>query len=335
MPITVVAGGQFGSEGKGKVAHWIAAEQRATVAVRAGGPNSGHTVISGERELKFRMLPTSSILEDVDAVLPAGSIVSVPILLQEIEDSGLDPLRVHVDPNAMVLADSDVRRERQDAVLSGIGSTQSGTGAAVMRRIAREARTLASDCPDLKPFLSDTRRMLRVRLERNERVILEGTQGFGLSVYHSSSYPYVTSRDTTAAGFLSEVGLSPLDVDDVVLVLRAFPIRVAGDSGPLPNEVEWDDVGRLGGFDKPLGEYTTVTEKLRRVALFDPEVANEAIIANRPTKVVVNHLDYFDRAAHESKLLNSVVARALGEIAQSLTSPVTHVGLGADHLLAL
>jgi len=64
-------------------------------------------------------------------------------------------------------------------------------------------------------------------------VIIEGTQGFGLSLLHAADYPYVTSRDTTAAAFVSEAGLSPLDVDDIVLVLRAFPIRVGGNSGPF------------------------------------------------------------------------------------------------------
>ncbi len=46
MPVTVVVGGQFGSEGKGKVAHWLARELRASTAVRVGGPNSGHTVVA-------------------------------------------------------------------------------------------------------------------------------------------------------------------------------------------------------------------------------------------------------------------------------------------------
>lgn len=45
MPVTVIVGGQFGSEGKGKTAHFFAHEEQADVAVRVGGSNSGHTVI--------------------------------------------------------------------------------------------------------------------------------------------------------------------------------------------------------------------------------------------------------------------------------------------------
>jgi len=41
MPVTVVVGEQFGSEGKGKVAHFFAKKMNARIVVRCGGPNSG------------------------------------------------------------------------------------------------------------------------------------------------------------------------------------------------------------------------------------------------------------------------------------------------------
>ncbi|MCG8433688.1 MAG: adenylosuccinate synthetase, partial [Gammaproteobacteria bacterium] len=56
-------GGQFGSEGKGKVAHEFARMQRASVAVRVGGSNSGHTVVDPQgAPIVFRHLPTAAIL---------------------------------------------------------------------------------------------------------------------------------------------------------------------------------------------------------------------------------------------------------------------------------
>ena len=102
--------------------------------------------------------------------------------------------------------------------MNSIGSTGSGTGEAVLSRIKRNSNLLfAKDATELKPYIQNTKAFLRSRLDKNKRIILEGTQGYGLSLLHSEHYPYVTSRDTTAAGFLSEAGLSPLDVDDVVL----------------------------------------------------------------------------------------------------------------------
>ncbi len=81
-------------------------------------------------------------------------------------------------------------------------------------------------------------------LDRRARVIVEETQGFGSSPLNARHFPYVTSRDTTASAFLSETGLSPLDVDDVSLVIRSFPIRVEGNSGPLKDEINWATVSK-------------------------------------------------------------------------------------------
>ena len=130
--------------------------------------------------------------------------------------------------------------EAKSGLIGSIASTGSGTGEAVIHRIRRR-RDLAfgKDVPELRPYISDTKAFLRKELLKNRRIILEGTQGFGLSLLHSKHYPYVTSRDTTAAGFIAEAGLSPFDVDDIVLTIRAFPIRVGGSSGPLEFETSW------------------------------------------------------------------------------------------------
>ena len=90
MPITIIVGGQYGSEGKGKVAHALAKEMGASVAVRIGGPNSGHTVISPSGDpIIFKHLPTAAILPDVTCVLGAGSYINPDILLAEIKVAGL------------------------------------------------------------------------------------------------------------------------------------------------------------------------------------------------------------------------------------------------------
>ena len=111
---------------------------------------------------------------------------------------------------------------------------------------------------------------------------------------HSEYYPYVTSRDTTAAGFLCETGLSPFDVQDIVLVIRAFPIRVTGNSGPLPNEIDWATVTEECGASSDIIEYTSVTKLVRRVARFDADIVKKAITVNSPNIIVLNHVDYID-----------------------------------------
>ena len=76
MPITVIVGGQYGSEGKGKVAHCLAVEREATIAVRTGGPNAGHTVIDlpDDRRLVLRQLPTAAIIPGVKCILGRAPI---------------------------------------------------------------------------------------------------------------------------------------------------------------------------------------------------------------------------------------------------------------------
>ena len=302
MPVTVVVGGQCGSEGKGKVCQILANHMNATAVVRIGGPNSGHTGISRDgSEVILRQLPTASLLPDAQMAIGAGSYVDPRLLLRELELTRLESDRLWIDPNAVVIEPSDRRAEADRNLIERIGSTGSGTGAAVRRRIERGARVVLAKChPDLTRFVQPVAPALRGLLTRGGRIIIEGTQGYGLSVLHSRDYPFATSRDTTAGGFVAEAGLSPLDVDDVVLVLRAFPIRVAGNSGPLLNEIDWKTVSSQSGAMEPLIEFSSVTKRVRRVGRFDSSMVIDAITVNRPTRIVLNHLDYVDALARSS-----------------------------------
>lgn len=328
MPISIVVGGQFGSEGKGKIAHYVARTASARAVVRVGGPNSGHTVYSDDgKKYIFQHLPTAAILPDVLCVLATGSYIDVSRLLHEVELCKLDSKRLKVDPNAVVITEQDCVDEHLVGLRAGIGSTLTGTGAAVLNRISRTRPVrFAKDVAGLQPYLADTKELLSHMLECGDRVVIEGTQGFGLSVLHTPHYPYATSRDTTAAGFLSEVGLSPLDVDDVVLVLRAFPIRVPGNSGPLANEITWDQLTQESGAHDLIQEMTSVTKTVRRVARFDEGIVRKAIRSNRPTRIALNHLDYFDWTAHSSNQPSKQIIWALNAVEASIGRTVDLVG---------
>jgi adenylosuccinate synthase len=332
--VTVVVGGQFGSEGKGKVAQFLAAEQSAQAAVRVGGSNSGHTGItpSGER-LVLRHLPTPALLPDVACVIGPGSYVDPEVLLFEIELVGLSKDRVMIDENAFLITSADCDAEREGGLRDSIGSTLSGTGASVSRRIARRDVTTVRSDPRLRPYVRDVSPFLRSVIDRSERIIVEGTQGFGLSVIHSPHYPFVTSRDTSAAGAIAEAGLSPLDVDQVALVLRSFPIRVAGRSGPLPNEITWETLARESGYPDTLAEFTSVTGRLRRIARFDAEIVRQAIAVNCPTLVVMNHIDYVDARCLERGTLTERARTFVAETATAIGRNIDLVGLGPSKIV--
>lgn len=335
MPVTVVVGGQFGSEGKGKVAHILARDECATAVVRVGGTNSGHTVIGpAGNPIVFRQLPTAALLPDVTCILSAGSYIDPDILFKEIAVAGLTQDRLFIDPNAMIITAHERQEEKKSSLRQSIGSTASGTGAAVRRRIDRESSVrLAQHDERLSCFIKPTVPYMRDQLATGKRILIEGTQGFGLSLLHSSDYPYVTSRDTTAAAFVSEAGLSPLDVDDIVLVLRAFPIRVGGNSGPLPEETDWDTISRLSGSSMAVSEHTSVTKILRRVGFFHPDVVRQAIMVNRPTRIVLNHLDYVDKSDVHLDGLSEKTARFIRKVESQLGVSIDYRGFGPSSLM--
>ena len=335
MPVTVVVGGQFGSEGKGKVAYYLAREKGAAAAVRVGSVNSGHTVIDPHgNPLIFRQLPTASIIPDVTCILPAGCYIDLEIFFKEIFVSGVEANRLLIDPNAVIITEED-RIEERKYLKDSIASTASGTGAAVIRRIGRSGNILfAKDEPRLQDFVRPTIPHMRAMLKSHQRILIEGTQGYGLSLLHSMYYPYVTSRDTTAAAFVSEAGLSPLDVDEVVLTIRSFPIRVGGNSGPLPNEIDWKNVTIESGADIPLIEYTSVTKKIRRVARFHPSVVREAICVNNPTEIVLNHLDYIDVECARCESLTHKASLFVRDVERLIDRQITYYGFGSASLIS-
>src|SRR4051794_26714937 len=103
MAVTVIVGGQFGSEGKGKVAKILARERSAQAVVRVGGSNSGHTAVDANGCCAvLRQLPTVALLPDVLCVLGAGSYVDPDLLIDEVNRVGLDPARLVIDPRAVL-----------------------------------------------------------------------------------------------------------------------------------------------------------------------------------------------------------------------------------------
>ncbi|WP_316214382.1 MULTISPECIES: adenylosuccinate synthetase [unclassified Bradyrhizobium] len=334
MPISVVVGGQYGSEGKGKVALAKAREWGAEFVVRVGGTNSGHTAIDRDgRSRALRQLPVSMLAESTIAVLPPGALIDPVIFLEEVRRLELPPDRVIVSPFAGLISTDDKDSERKSGLVDQIGSTGSGTGAALIRRIGRSSAVrLAGDEETLRPYLGDTGALMRDALRRDRWIVIEGSQGFGLSLLHGGYYPHATSRDTTAAAFVSEAGLSPLDVREVVLVLRAHPIRVAGNSGPLQYPMTWEELAAEAGLPSDYKELTTATRKVRRIGRFEAEVARRAIEANRPTSIVLNHVDYVDRAVTIGK--RTVRVRDfIARIEEAIGQGVDLVGTAPDQLV--
>ncbi|MDR0472411.1 MAG: adenylosuccinate synthetase [Treponema sp.] len=335
MSVSVVIGGQFGSEGKGKAAYYFAKDLGAAAVVRVGGTNSGHTVIGKDgAEYIFRTLPTAAIDPSMISILPSGSYIDPDMLRSEVEIAGITEENLKIDPYAVVIDRAMINDEQKSDLRDRIGSTLSGTGEAVIKRLRRnEEFGFAKDCDKLIPYITDTKKLMRGLLDDKKHIIIEGTQGFGLSPINSLYHPYCTSRDTTAAGFLMETGLSPFDVKNVIMVIRAHPIRVSGNSGPLENETKWDTVTRLSGANVDLTEFSSATKRVRRVAEFDAEVVKRAIQVNQPNIIVLNHVDYVDYACHDSKNIPVSVTGFIDKVSESIGRRIDYIGTGKATLL--
>lgn len=309
---------------KGKICGYLALKDDVKVAVRTGSINAGHTIIYNNREYKLRIIPCGFINPTATLCIAAGANVKVDVLMKELELTKAGS-RLKIDPQASIIEDDHVRRERENQYLmSKIGSTGQGVGAAIEDRVKRVAR-LARDVKELHSYLGDVLLMVHSALDKGHNILLEGTQGYYLSLYHGT-YPYVTSRDTTASAVCSEVGIGPKMVDEVIVVFKAYMTRVG--EGPLPGELPEGEAEKLG-----LVEMATVTGRRRRVAPFNHELARRALLANSATQIALTRVDTLFPAASRVRRYEDLPREAkdfICEVEDELGVPVTIVSTGPD-----
>lgn len=318
--VDVVVGGQYGSEAKGHVtAQLIQQAVREAklpeirnqfgievINIRVAGPNAGHTAYDSDgRKFAFRSLPVGSVIDpEVLLYIAPGSEIDLPVLYEEIriaEDAG-HPIRgrLYMSKQATLIEDTHKEREAGEGLVGRVGSTGKGIGAARADRIMRTARTVADAFEfgddrsgDVQPWAwaepEDLYADDSFAHDKNQHVIIEGTQGYGLSLRASGHYPQVTSSDARSIDFLAMAGIDPTRCGVRVqnwVVTRVFPIRVAGNSGPMKGETSWGELG----LDE---ERTTVTQKVRRVGTWDQDLVRRAVQANggHTANVVVTMLD--------------------------------------------
>ena len=306
MTIHVVTGGQFGSEAKGHVAAILARGRHIDGAcVRVGGPNAGHSVIddSGIR-WAFRHVPVASVVSDMQLIIGPGSEVDIEVLQSELEALRMAGIlgiaeRLFVDGQATIITESDRNMEKAGGTMTArLGSTAKGVGAARASRIWRKAPlaiNMVDEFTDIGVQVTNTQRILNRCRQTNSDIIVEGTQGYGLGL-HAGFYPFCTSGDCRTIDFLAQAGICDMQNVQPWIVCRTFPIRVAGNSGPMFEETTWGTLGmQTDGYIKP--EQTTVTKKIRRVGQWDDSLVISAIQDNpRNSRLVLTFVDYLDPA---------------------------------------
>lgn len=333
--VDVLVGGEFGSEGKGQVAAYLSREY--DLLIRVGGPNAGHKVYEEPHPYTFHILPSGSRSSTAQLVLGPGTVIHIPTLLKEIAECDISADRLSIDPQAMLISEDDWKNEA--ALVRAIGSTGQGVGCATARRILDRGVkpvALARDANELHPFIREAWRVIEELCRDQSRILLEGTQGTGLSLYHGF-YPYVTSRDTTVAGCLAEAGLSPSRVRKVIMVCRTYPIRVQNPdadgmtSGPMSQEISLTEIARRSGLsltELQKTERTSTTDRARRVCEFDWTLLRKAAFLNAPTDIALTFVDYLhkgNRNARRFEQLTPETLRFIQEVERVSEAPVSLV----------
>lgn len=348
--VDVLIGGQYGSEGKGQIAAHLAAEY--SYLVRVGGPNAGHSVYLDPKPYAHHQLPSGTLLNpDAQLLIGPGAVLNVDKLLGEVADCDVTAGRLLIDPEAMIISPGDIASERGEGGLTDtLGSTGSGTGFATARRVLRghnldgTVGTIqkAKHIDELRPYLAPdgVGAVLEDAYQAGERVFLEGTQGTGLSLIHGE-YPYVTSRDTTASGCLSEAGIAPSRLRKVVMACRTYPIRVESPaestSGPMAGELTWATIAERSGISRDeleKRERTTTTGRKRRVGEFDWRLLHRAASLNGPTDIALTFADYLsieNRRANRLEQLTPETVRLINEIESVAGARVSLISTDFDH----
>lgn len=325
MSCTVIAGSFWGDEGKGKIISYLALKDKLDFCVRTGSVNAAHTVwIQGNR-YALHMVPAAFVYEKCRLLIGAGSNIHVAKFLEEVEATKVKN-RIGVDYQASIIEEKHSIQDKTSAHLKGLGTTGWGVGPAVEERVRRTAK-LAKDIPELKPYLTDVATEVNNAIDADKNVLLEGTQGVMLSLYHGT-YPYVTSRDTSASAICSEAGVGPTKIDNVLIVFKSFITRVG--TGPLPGELPKEEAIKRGWFETAAG-----TGRDRRSAPFNFELAKKTVMLNGATEAALTKLDILYPECKGARMYDSLVNEAkqfINEIEKQTGIPVVLIGTGPEAL---
>lgn len=344
--LTVLVGGQYGSEGKGAIAAYVANDYQ--VHIRVGSPNAGHTIYwRGEKHV-MQSIPCGWINPEAKIVIGRGALLNMKQFMKElvhIMQYYPDFLkRLYIDAEAGILDEKFHIEEggTQGEMHKRIGSTGEGVGPARIARLKRDKnefhqfKDVADEYGLLGCMKENTPFMIAEWQNNGLNILIEGTQGSGLSLLHSH-YPYCTSIDTNAAGIISEVGIAPSRVTDVLMVCRTYPIRVAGNSGYMKNEITWEELNKRMGVEIT-PEKTTVTKKIRRIAEWDSELFEQSCLLNAPTEIALTFADYIDptlyKCLDEKIVLNSDALKLfINNNMPSMADKLKYISTGPDTIV--
>lgn len=326
-----VGGAQFGDEGKGVVSAHLARLFDAKVVAKTGvGPNAEHGIFLEDEKtyLKVNQLPLGWILNPETQIRIGRNVAVDPEKLKK--EINLYKLhgRVKIDPNCPIITPEHIRREIEDKRLNEqIGSTMSGSGYAHADHVLRIGQ-VARDIDSLSPLLTDVLQELN-RISQTETVILESSQGHGLSL-STEFYPNTTSKNVTSSAAMDDVGLNPFRLSDVFLVVKTLPTREGGGSLGSAKELSSQEIKQRG-----LIEISSIGGKIRRKAeSIDFEMLRTASEVNGATQIALTFCEQYDPEIRNATTKNRITKKVwdlIEKIQQTTNVPVTIINTGKPY----
>lgn len=384
MSVTVVLDSQAGSCGKGKFIGYLAGKDYMDIAIDNFMSNAGHTYVTEDGiKIMTQQLPTSLVNPNTSLVIGPEAAITPHILFEEMikYKDMIGDRKVIINPNAVVIADKH-RREEQRVLRSG--STFKGCGSARADKVMRQAMLfgefwdkLTSEdggdfgddegdygdlnycitCGDLRYVkdhlqVMDTMQYINDAINDGKNIIVEGSQGCDLDINYGLPYPNTTSRQCHAGQLVADCGISPRLVDNIIMIMRPYPIRISNttnlhdENGEVlkvssgdyagSQELTWDIIKERCGApaDIEFGEQTTVTKKTRRVFEMNWDRLKYVTMLNRPTGIALNFVQYIDWNAYKCKSydeLPSSVRVFIEKVETETGVPVVLIGTGPNN----
>lgn len=139
--ITVLAGLQWGDEGKGKIVDLLSPEYEVVVRYQ-GGANAGHTLVFNGKKYVLHLIPSGIFTEGVKCVIGNGTVIDLSALLEEMEIVKKENVetanRLFISKDAhLILPYHKIIDAINESGKNKIGTTKKGIGPSYYDKYAR------------------------------------------------------------------------------------------------------------------------------------------------------------------------------------------------------
>lgn len=235
MPATIVLGGQWGDEGKGKITDALAGESGMVVRAN-GGSNAGHTISTSQGVFKMHLVPSGILTPGTTCVIGAGVVVD-PIQLaselDELKKRGIDTSALVISDRAHVVLPFHPEIDRGEERLRGgspIGTTLRGIGPAYADKVSRRGMRMADLCDE-----RESRARLGRDFEARNRLLRDYYESSGVDA-DAATIQLLSAAETLApfVGHAEEIVQDALDRGARVIVECAQGAMLDIDYGSYP-----------------------------------------------------------------------------------------------------